>query len=302
MKLLKLAKKTFEQGFVGKKWRSLRVLPKARLLLPKFALFYSVVCVLLYFQQQRLIFFPSHQIKNTPMLYELKYDEIKIAVENDSQEIEYIHGWWIPAQDSNAPVMLYFHHNAVNIGANVSQALQFHQLGYSVFLFDYRGFGKSKGDFPTESRVYEDAEATWNYLSQKRQISPNQIVIYGHSVGGAIAIDLAAKHPEAAALIVQSSFTSIRDMTRRFGLFWILPIDLILTQEFKSLQKMKSIEMPVLIITGTKDIQIPVEMGKNLYKAASGLKKLIIVEGGGHDNHLSEKHQKELQTFINSVN
>lgn len=194
--------------------------------------------------------------------------------------------------------MLYIHHNSVNIGANVSQALQFQKLGYSVFLFDYRGFGQSEGEFPTEAQVYEDAEAAWNYLTQVRKVSPKRIVIYGHSVGGAIAINLATHHPDARALIVQSSFTSMRDMTKRFGIFWVLPVDLLLHQKFESLQKIKSVKLPVLIIQGTEDIQIPVKMGRSLYDAAPSPKQLLIVEKGGHDNHMSPHYTQQVERFI----
>ena len=260
-----------------------------------------MLCVALYFQQQRLMFFPTHKLEHTPSLYQLNYQDVWIPVSKSGGQSDRIHGWWIPAEKPDAPVMLYFHHNAINIGANVSQALQFHKLGYSIFLFDYRGFGQSEGAFPTESHLYEDAQAAWNYLTQERKLSPNRIVIYGHSVGGAIAIDLAAKHPEAAALIVQSSFTSMRDMTKRFGVYWFLPIELVLRQRFESLEKMKSIKMPVLIMTGTEDIQIPVEMGERLYAAAPGFKQLIIIQGGGHDNHLPEPYKQRVKQFIDQV-
>ncbi|MEE3717333.1 alpha/beta fold hydrolase [Tumidithrix elongata RA019] len=258
---------------------------------------YSLVCLALFTLQERLMFFPSRTLEHTPSLYQLEYQDVWISI-SQGERTEKLHGWWIPAQQPNAPVILYFHHNAINIGANVSQALQFHQLGYSIFLFDYRGFGQSQGAFPTEVQVYEDAQAVWNYLTQERKILPNQIVIYGHSIGGAIAIDLAARHPEAAALIVQSSFTSMRDMTKRFGLYWLLPVELILRQRFESLEKMKSVRMPVLIVTGTEDLQIPIEMGEHLYNAAPKFKKLIVVQGGGHDNHLSVQDRQSVKHFV----
>ena len=200
---------------------------RSRPFIQRFAIGYSLVCVALYFQQQRVMFFPAKQLEHTPSLYQLNYQDILIPISKPGGQTERLHGWWIPAEKPNAPVMIYFHHNAINIGANVSQALQFHKLGYSIFLFDYRGFGQSEGGFPTEPQLYEDAQAAWNYLTQARKIPSNRIVIYGHSVGGAIAIDLAAKHPEATALIVQSSFTSMRDMTIRFGVYWFLPIELL---------------------------------------------------------------------------
>ena len=274
---------------------------RSRPFIQRFAIGYSLLCVALYFQQQRVMFFPAKQLEHTPSLYQLKYQDVWIPISKPDGQTDRLHGWWIPADKPNAPVMLYFHHNAINIGANVSQALQFQKLGYSIFLFDYRGFGQSEGDFPTEPQLYEDAQAAWNYLTQARKIPSNRIVIYGHSVGGAIAIDLAAKQPEAAALIVQSSFTSMRDMTKRFGVYWFLPIELLLQQRFESLEKMKSIKMPVLVITGTEDIQIPVEMGERLYAAAPEFKQLIIIQGRGHDNHMPEQYKQRVKQFIEQV-
>ena len=274
---------------------------RSRPFIQRFAIGYSLLCVALYFQQQRVMFFPAKQLEHTPSLYQLKYQDVWIPISKPDGQTDRLHGWWIPADKPNAPVMLYFHHNAINIGANVSQALQFQKLGYSIFLFDYGGFGQSEGDFPTEPQLYEDAQAAWNYLTQARKIPSNRIVIYGHSVGGAIAIDLAVKQPEAAALIVQSSFTSMRDMTKRFGVYWFLPIELLLQQHFESLEKMKSIKMPVLVITGTEDIQIPVEMGERLYAAAPEFKQLIIIQGRGHDNHMPEQYKQRVKQFIEQV-
>jgi uncharacterized protein len=276
-----------------------KVSQKYRIWLQRLAIAYGLFCGLLYFQQQRLMFFPAAELKHTPALYQSPFEEIWLPIAG--HPTDRIHGWWIPAAKPDAPVILYFHHNAVNIGANVSQAQQLRQLGYAIFLIDYRGFGRSQGDFPTEPQLYEDAQTAWNYLTQARSIPASRIVIYGHSFGGAIATDLASKHPEAAALIVQSSFTSIRDMTKRFGIYWVLPVELLLRQRFESEQKLRSIKMPVLIITGTDDIQIPVEMGERLYQAAAGKKELIVVQGGGHDNHLSAANQNRVQVFIQQV-
>jgi len=278
----------FTKKIARKQWRPF---------IQRFAIGYGIVCLILYTQQQRLIFFPTRQLERTPAQYDLEYQDVWLAVSPG----ERLHGWWIPAKQPDAPVMLYFHHNAINISANVSQALQFHKFGYSIFLFDYRGFGRSEGKFPTEAQVYEDAQAAWNYLVQERRISPDRIIIYGHSVGGAIAIDLAAKHPEAGALVVQSSFTSMRDMTKRFGLYWLFPVEFLLRQHFESLEKMKSVRMPVLIITGTEDLQISVAMGDRLYEAAPEFKQLIVVQGGGHDNHLSNQYKQRFKEFVERV-
>ncbi|MEG4801820.1 alpha/beta fold hydrolase [Microcoleus sp. ARI1-A1] len=182
-------------------------------------------------------------------------------------------------------VVLYLHGNGSNVGANVEHANRFHGLGLSVFLIDYRGYGNSQGDFPSESRVYEDAQQAWDYLVKQRGINPNQIYIYGHSLGGAIAIDLAVRHPEAAGLIVEGSFTSVRAMVDfQKPQFWMFPIDLLLMQRFDSLSKVDRLQMPVLFIHGTADTVVPPQMGKKLFDAAPEPKQLYMVPDGGHNN------------------
>ncbi|WP_333306298.1 alpha/beta fold hydrolase [Microcoleus sp. B7-D4] len=199
------------------------------------------------------------------------------------------HGGTAPTKNETAlglgKVVLYLHGNASNVGANVEHAYRFHGLGLSVFVMDYRGYGKSQGDFPSESQVYEDAQLAWDYLVKQRGINPNQIYLYGHSLGGAIAIDLAVRHPEAAGVIVEGSFTSTRAMVNfQKGLFWMFPIDFLLTQRFDSLSKVDRLQMPVLFIHGAADNVVPVEMTKKLFDAAPEPKQLYIVPDGGHTN------------------
>ncbi|MGB3266929.1 MAG: alpha/beta fold hydrolase, partial [Microcoleus sp.] len=195
-------------------------------------------------------------------------------------------------------VVLYLHGNGSNVGANVEHAHRFHRLGLSVFLIDYRGYGKSQGDFPSEYRVYEDAEFAWDYLVKQRGIHPNQIYIYGHSLGGAIAIDLAVRHPEAAGLIVEGSFTSVRAMVDfQKGLFWMFPIDFLLTQRFDSLSKVDRLQMPVLFIHGTADTVVPSQMSKKLFDAAPEPKQLYMVPDGGHNNVAEIGGAEYLQRF-----
>lgn len=190
----------------------------------------------------------------------------------------------IKAKQPNAKVLLYLHGNGINIGANIAHARRFHQLGFSVLLIDYRGYGRSEGNFPNEMGVYQDSVTAWNYLVKQRQISPSHIFIYGHSLGGAIAIDLAVKQKEAAGLIVESSFTSIREVVAYRNWFWMFPIDLILTQRFESIQKIPKLKMPVLFIHGTADLSLPSFMSQKLYDAAPEPKQLIFVPDAGHNN------------------
>lgn len=243
---------------------------------------YLATCLLLYFWQSRLIFFPSTAIETTPADLEMPYKEVWLPIEQAGRS-ERIHGWWIPAKDG-AGVLLYLHGNGINISANIGHAKRFHQLGLSVLLIDYRGYGLSEGSFPHERRVYQDAEASWHYLTQTRGISPQSVVIYGHSLGGAIAIHLAAQHSDAAGLIVQSSFTSIREMVNRTPRYRFFPVEQLLHQRFDSINKVPLLKVPVLFIHGLADTQVPVTMSQMLYAASPDPKQLYLVPIAGHNN------------------
>lgn len=244
---------------------------------------YAIATLALYFLQSRFIFVPSRIIETTPDSLNLPHQEVWLRVKTPNG-VERLHGWWLPSKQANSKVLLYLHGNGLNIGANLNHANRFHQLGFSVLLVDYRGYGRSEGAFPTEQRVYEDAGAMWDYLVQERRIPPQNIFIYGHSLGGAIAIDLAAKQPQAAALIVESSFASIRKMIDYQPQFRFFPIDLILQNKFDSISKVRSLKMPVLFFHGKSDSLIPYEMSEQLFAAAPQPKRLLLVPDAGHNN------------------
>jgi len=255
------------------------------------AIGYSAVCLFLFAAQGKFIFFPARAIETTPKDFQLGYQDVVLPIPTKTGAAETVHGWWIPALErsvnrrESGKVLLYLHGNGLNVGANVEHANRFHRLGLSVFLIDYRGYGKSQGDFPSESRVYEDAQLAWDYLVKQRGIKPSQIYIYGHSLGGAIAIDLAVRHPEAAGLIVEGSFTSARAMVDfQAGVYRVFPIDLLLTQRFDSIAKVDRLQMPVLFIHGIADTVVPTQMSKKLFDAAPEPKQLYIVPDGGHNN------------------
>ena len=265
---------------------------------------YTAACLYLFFQQTRFIFFPSSAIETTPKFFNLDYQEVWLPVKTRSGGVERMHGWWIPASKPNAQVLLYLHGNGINIGANVAHANRFHRLGFSVLLPDYRGYGRSEGSFPTEAAVYQDAAVAWDYLVQERKIQPEQIFLYGHSLGGAVAIDLAVKQPDAAGLIVESSFTSIRDIVDSQSIYRIFPIDLILNQRFDSIRKVRSLALPVLFIHGTADLRVPATMSQQLYEAAPEPKQLILIPNAGHNNTAEtagDKYFQLMQKFVQQV-
>ena len=245
---------------------------------------YCGACIFLFFNQERMIFFPSSKLETTPEDLNIPYQEVWLSVEVTATKSQSIHGWWMKADKPNGKVLLYLHGNAENISPNLGHANFFRELGFSVLLIDYRGYGRSEGGFPNESRVYQDAATAWNYLREQRKIPSEQIFIYGHSLGGAIAIDLAVKQPDAAGLIVQGSFTSIRNMIALRSTFAIFPVDLILTQRFASIEKLPKLKVPVLFIHGTDDSLVPAVMSQNLYAVAPEPKKILLVPGAGHIN------------------
>jgi hypothetical protein len=151
-------------------------------------------------------------------------------------------------------------------------------------MISYRGYGRSEGDFPTETQVYADAEAAWNYLVTQKRIDSGDIFIYGHSLGGAVAIDLAVRHPDAGGLIVEGAFTSIADMGRQHEYYRFLPIDLITHQQFDSISKISRLEIPVLILHGTDDTVVPFDMSRQLFEKAPSPKRFKLILGGGHNN------------------
>ena len=196
-------------------------------------------------------------------------------------EGQQLHAWFLPAPDANAPVVLYLHGARWNLTGSVTRIDRWRRLGFAVFAVDYRGFGRSANVAPTEAFAYEDAEAAWDYLAKLAPGRPRYIV--GHSLGGAIAVDLARRHPEASGLVLEATFTSVRDMVDQSP--WsFLPVGLILTQKFDTLAKIGEVKMPVLITHGTRDTIVPFAMGERLYAAAPSPKRFVRVEGAGHHN------------------
>ncbi|MGB5750745.1 MAG: alpha/beta fold hydrolase [Desulfobacterales bacterium] len=246
---------------------------------------YGSGCAYMWVNQKYYIFMPQREISQTPADHNLAFEDLYLPVSSTNKGvIERMHCWWIPNDRLTGRYLIYLHGSAFNIGANVNHARRFKDLGFSVLLISYRGYGRSEGHFPTEAQVYADAEAGWDYLVDQKGIQPGDIFIYGHSLGAAVAINLAVAHPGAGGLIVEGAFTSITDMGRQNALYRLLPIDLITHQRFDSISKIRRLKMPVLIMHGTEDRVVPFEMSRQLYEKAPSPKRLKLILGGGHNN------------------
>jgi pimeloyl-ACP methyl ester carboxylesterase len=246
---------------------------------------YLTAGALLWGFQSRLIFEPERALRAAPGDFAFAVTEVAIPVGSAGSPRQAASGWWIPSERPDAKVVLYLHGNDGNVTTSMPEVDPLRQLGYSVLLIDYRGYGKSDARFPSESSVYEDAEAAWEYLVRGRGIAPRQLYIYGHSLGGAIAIELATKHPEAAGLIVESGFTSIYDMALLERRYALLPIKPFLNQRFDSIGKVGRLRLRVLYLHGTDDEVVPFSMGRRLFSESAGAKSFVAIEGGRHGDN-----------------
>ena len=198
-----------------------------------------------------------------------------------------IHAWWWPDENPAAPIVYYLHGARWNLTGHLNRIAQLRRFGFSVFAIDYRGFGKSDGDLPSETSVYEDARAGWRWVVA-REPDPGRRFIYGHSLGGAVAVDLAASLAAtdgAHGLVVESSFTNFAEMASEVTR-GILPAAM-LSQKFDSCRKIGRVPMPVLIVHGEGDRYVPVRFSEALYAAAPAPKRLLLVPNGSHNNSLS---------------
>lgn len=232
---------------------------------------YLIVVLLVYFGQSRLIYFPEQQISNIPSAIGLDYTPVNIPTSDG----ETLHGWWISVPDAKGAV-LFFHGNAGNISHRINYLTMFKRLGYNTLLFDYRGYGQSSGT-PSESGTYLDAQAAWQYLTETRGIAPARIILFGESLGGAVAAWLAA-HEKPGLLALASVFTSVPDLAAEIYPF--LPVRWLTRFHYNTLESLQSVTCPVFIAHSPQDEIIPFAHGQQLFQAASEPKQFLTLEGG----------------------
>lgn len=234
---------------------------------------YLAIVLLVYFGQSRLIYFPEAvpKIKNTPNDIGLAYESITFTTSDD----EVLHGWFVPAPAARGTV-LFFHGNAGNISHRLDYLPMFQQLGYNTLLFDYRGYGQSSGT-PSESGTYRDAQAAWQYLTETRNTAPAQIILFGESLGGAVAAWLAVRE-RPGLLVLASTFTSVPDLAAEIYPF--LPVRWITRFQYNTLETLPSITCPVFIAHSPQDEIIPFQHGQRLFQAAREPRQFLTLEGG----------------------
>ncbi|ADE16821.1 conserved hypothetical protein [Nitrosococcus halophilus Nc 4] len=259
-----------------------------------FASAYGILVLLVYFLQPRLLYFPhipSRAVETTPTQVGLNFETVTLTTE-DGVTLE---GWYLPSSKERGTV-LFFHGNAGNISHRLDSLSLFHHLGLSSFIIDYRGYGRSQGR-PTETGTYLDAQAAWHYLTQQRQIPEEEIVLFGRSLGGAIAAQL-TDDTQPGALIVESAFTSIPDLAAE--LYPFLPARWLTRFRYPTQNFLQKATCPVLIIHSRDDEIIPFTHGQALFKAAPFPKQFLVLNGGHNDAFLidDEKYLSGIEAFL----
>ncbi len=210
--------------------------------------------------------------------------------------------WWLPHADKNAPTLLYFHGTFRTLFQNMRKIEALREAGFSVLAVEYRGWGLSTPITPSEQTILQDADVAWAEL-QRREPHAEQRVIYGHSMGSGVAVDLASRlqpRMDYGALILESAFTSFADVAREGGLI-LQFLSYLNNERFASIEKIALVRAPLLMIHGSADSTIPVRLGEKLFAAANPPKQWLGIEGGAHsdlDQVGHAQYQATLHSFI----
>lgn len=243
--------------------------------------------------ERRNLFFPFKEIESTPCAIGLSYEDVYFVTEDNKK----INGWFIPANDAKYTI-LFFHGNAGNISHRLDKIKIFHDLGLNIFIIDYRGYGKSQGR-PSKAGLYLDAKGSYGYLIGKFKTKPSSIILYGESLGGAVALELATK-AEARAVITEETFSSMRDIAK--DIYPFLP-SFFVSDAFNSLSVIEKVSIPKLIIHSQDDEMISFKHAQKLYDKAKEPKTLAAINGSHNSAFLeSEKEYiRHIREFIEGL-
>jgi fermentation-respiration switch protein FrsA (DUF1100 family) len=242
-----------------------------------FTVLYGGFGLILYMLQSKLLYCPVRKVCYSPEELGLGFEEVTLTTSDGVK----LNGWYIPSPKAEFTV-LFLHGNGGNIMHRLDSIQLFYNLGLNCFIFDYRGYGKSTGK-PTEQGTYLDAKTAYEWLTKEKGIKPQDIIFFGRSLGGSIAAELARK-AEAGSLVVESTFTSYVAMGKKF--YWYMPVKWFARYRYDTLEYIREVKCPVMIIHSPDDEIIPYEFGRQLYVAAKEPKKFVEISGGHNDGFL----------------
>ena len=257
---------------------------------------YAVLALLVYLMQARMLYLPDvpgRSLDRTPADIGAEYRDVSIRTSDGVV----LHGWYIPGNGDR--VLLFFHGNAGNISHRLESIRQFLQLGLSVFIIDYRGYGQSEGR-TTEQGIYRDAQAAWNYLTESSNIPQGRIIVFGRSMGASVAAYLAARHGPLA-LIIESSFTSVPDIAGEY--YPLLPVRWLSRLRHSAEEFVRDTDSPVLVIHSRDDEIVPIHHGEAIFAAAKEPRSFVEIRGTHNDAFLrDEKNYLDgLRSFLDGL-
>lgn len=258
------------------------------------AAIYALLCLAVLLFQSRLVYFPARALDATPADIGLRYEDVHLSTDSGTS----LHGWYVAGR-KDARTLLFLHGNAGNISHRLDSLRIFNRLGLNVLIFDYSGYGMSSGK-PGEQQTYDDATAAWRYLTGTRGVAPEDIVVFGRSLGGGVASWLAI-HETPAALILESSFTSIPELARKY--YPIVPIKWLVRIHYDNLSRMPSLRCPVLVAHSRDDEIIPMRHARALFAAAPQPKGFVELRGGHNDGFMvsARTYMAGLERFLGSL-
>jgi fermentation-respiration switch protein FrsA (DUF1100 family) len=259
------------------------------------AVIYTVVAGAMYISQDRMLFLPNmpgRELTLTPAVIGLEYEDVTIRTVDGVT----LHGWYVP-QSGSERVLVFFHGNAGNISHRLDSVRIFNELDLNVLIIDYRGYGQSAGK-PSEQGTYRDAEAVWKFTTGELGFKPEQIVIFGRSLGGSVGAWLGSQK-QPGAIIVESAFTSVPDAAAE--LYPFLPVRLLARLNYNTLEYIRDSDSRILVIHSRDDEIIPFHHGQSLYEAASEPKSFLEIQGGHNDSFLMsyDTYVAGLKDFLN---
>lgn len=235
--------------------------------------------------QRSLLYFPGPAL---PSPAEVGAPEMRLVALNTADGLE-LTAWYVEARDDK-PTIAYFHGNAGNIAHRIAKTQELRKAGYGLLLVEYRGYGGNPGS-PSEQGLYADGEAAYAFLTESEKIDPRRIVLKGESLGSGIAVHL-AQRKQVAAVMLEAPFTSITDVAQRA--YFFLPVRLLATDRYESIDRIADIQAPLLIVHGARDHVVSLDFGQALFRAAVEPKTLHVIDGAGH-NDLPEFGLAELE-------
>ena len=261
------------------------------------SLAYGVTSIVLWTQlEKRFVFFPVAELLYTPNDVNLEYEDVRIQT-SDGLVLQ---GWFISGkvETGSNVTWLWFHGNGGNIGHRIGElALAHHRTEANIFIFDYRGYGESEGA-PSEKGTYLDSRAVMEYLSSRPDVDSGRIVYLGHSLGAAVAVELALTQPPMAMVLV-SPFASVHDMANLTLPF--PPIGWLVRNHYDSISRIRQLDVPVLVLHGDQDEIVPIDQGRKLYRAANQPKRFQVLEGAAHNNTFEvapEQYWGTIEAFL----